>query len=1060
MTKVTILHLSDLHYKGSKAEDQQIVINALKDDINELKDKQRIDVLIFSGDLVQAGNDVDHFKGAISDFLDPIVKSTGIEKTQLFVCPGNHDIDRRIVDQEDYIELGLLKKLRSRSEINEFIDKYIDVDIKEDGLPEAFSRVKNFYKSVWVPFAAEGDVLTPFHHVRKIEVNGIKIAICTFNSAWRCTGKPENADRGNLIIGERVVDHAIRQTQDVALRIAVFHHPFDWLVESDRTAVEARLHSDFHAFFYGHVHTVNPSLSNYHVGGAIYSQVGCLYHSRDYFNGYSVVELDLAASTATIQAREYTDRLRKFIPATGALSGGEVSFEFPFLKGAGGNNLMALLATVRPEIKRLGDEHVRLATDESVQVDLEQHFICPPLSKPKSMISEGVDSQPSADEELVVKDLLDTDQNIILTGSAESGKTSIIHYMALKAATSALTTPRLPLRAKFSDFQNSRSPVWKAVRPYANEISDGKITARMVGETPILLFVDEVSLDDSPQLELIAKLVGTEKHIKWVLVADDGKARAQSKEIRDALDQMLEVKIGELTRFNIRNLSAQWLNEGIDSEVANKVFTSVMDHISRSGLPRSGYIVSLMLWTIRKGLSGERINEAVLLENIIEFMLEKMDYRDALRAEFDFASKVAVLQELAIFFRSRTGSVSKNEIVTAVIEYLNRKGLKYDGGNIVNGLIKCGIFVEIGDTVEFRYRRFQEYFTAGYIRDNRSAYEEAVSSYAWEGYRREMDIYTSRFRSETSLLGEGRKKVDGIEFLKPSLTNEDLYAYLAEGNKILPNKDRLRRMKKQPMSARKIDEFRDKADASVTRRQTSVSTAKDKSDKLASALDFVASLEVYTNFIRNIEFADSTDKAIHLSHCFDLWELQARALLSGLYEVFNDIRDDIGVDPEISEDLKKDMALISQEIEAQAKVIIPRLISSEIYNALGTEKLGHLIEEVAKDAANTKLKRVLAAFVLLHVHPGKAMDLMSSRHWHESMNDQWVDGMVEGKIYQYYLEHHLVGSVRKQFEEFIAALESRAGTNKLNTDDLRSRYRMALDRRKRQIEIKENNRKK
>lgn len=1058
MAKLTVLHLSDLHYKGPKSSDQKIVIDALKKDIEKIRLVRTINMMVFSGDIVQAGSGKPKFEEAISDVVNPIAELLNLDNSKVFICPGNHDIDREIVRNNDYIETGLLKTLKTRDSINSFIDKYIGVDVAKEPIPEAFSRIDNFYKSVWAEKAADGDIVNPFSSIRKFDFEGIKIAICTFNSSWRCTGEPGNADRGNLIIGERVVDRAIEQTQDAALRIAVFHHPFDWLTEADRTAVEARLHSDFHAFFYGHVHTVHPSFSRSPMGGAIYSQVGCLYHNRDYFNGYSIVEIDTTESTAKISAREYTDRLREFVPAIGALPNGEVSFEFPFIKGTGGNNLMALLATVRPEIKRLGDEHVRLTNDDSVKIDLEQHFICPPLSRPKRILDDSdKDTAEDQEEALTVQDVLDMEDNILLVGPPESGKTSVIHYAALKAVTDPLITPRLPLRAKFSDFEKARAPIWKAARPYANEISDGRITSRMVSETPILLFVDEVDFSNEDQLEIVLDLIESEKNIKWILVADDNQAQPKSSKNEERLAKLSKIKISELTRSEIRLLSAQWLNKDINTEVANATFNSVMEHISRSGLPKSGYIVSLILWTLRRGLSGDRINEAVLLENIIEYMLNKMDYRDASRADFDFASKVTVLQELAVFYRSASGSVTKNEVVTQVIDYLKRKGLKYDGSSIVNGLIRCGIFMEIDDTVEFRYRRFAEFFTAGYLRDNREAYDQAVASYAWEGYKREMDIYTSRYRNEVSLLSEGRKKISAMSFPTPSLNDQQLQDYLSDGEKVGLNKNRLSKMKKEPMSVRKIDEFRDKADASVDRRNRSISSSKGKSKKYTEALSFISSLEVYTNFIRNIEFADSVVKIEHLNYCFDLWEAQLKLLYSGLHEVFTEIREDMQTDPEVPDEIREDIVIISRDIEIEAKILVPRLVSSEIYSQLGTEKLEHLIEEIAEGSKYSKLKRVLAAFVLLHTNPAKAMKLMSSNKWHATMNDKWIDGMVESKIYQYYLEQHLAGELRLQFENFIVSLEAKVGVTKVHADNIKDSNRKKINKMNLIREMKERN---
>ncbi|MBG6202694.1 putative MPP superfamily phosphohydrolase [Labrenzia sp. EL_13] len=1062
MSKLTILHLSDLHHRGSTANDQKIVVEALKRDVACIKRDYSIDLLVFSGDLVQSGSSEMDFEKATLDVLDPLANELALQPGRVVVCPGNHDIDREVVRKQNYIEQGLKQTLRKRDDINNFVDQYSDTNISTNTIPEAFSRMQNFYKKVWHPMAERGANVTPFSAIQKVKINGISVAICIFNSAWRCTGEGGDADRGNLVIGERAIDLAVQKTKEVAVRIAVFHHPFDWLAEDDRTSVEARFHSDFHAFFFGHVHSTLPTFTRSPLGGAIYSQAGCLYSGRDYFNGYSIVSIDVENSTVKIDAREYSDRIRSFIPALGALPEGSVTFDFPFLQGGGGNNLMALIATVRPAIKRLGDDHVRLASDDLNQHDIERHFICPPLSRPRSVAEDEDSEQGEAGaEDITVEELLETDENVILIGPPESGKTSLIHYVALKAVTEPPKTPRLPLRAKFYDFQKGRNSIWRAVRYYANEISDGRINSKLIEDVPILLFVDEVVPSDDKQLEFILNLIKDTPNIRLILVADGNtRLTSVSSKNEDRLSNFSSVVLCELPRSSIRQLSAQWLGANVETEVTNQTFNKVMEHISRSGFPRSGYIVSLVLWTLRRRLSGELINEAVLLENIVEYMLEKMDYRDSLRSEFDFVSKVAVLQELAIFFRSTHSTVTKNTVITKVIEYLEKKGLKYDGGKIVSGFIECGIFSEIDHTVEFRYRRFEEFFTAGYFRDNRSYFKEIISSDDWGNYSRELDIYTSRFRNETSLLEEGLNKIDGTSLPVPRLDGDVLLKYLVGGGNYSLAQSRLAKMKKEPMSARKIDELRDKADASITRRRSALPDGKrNGSERLSVVRAFVSVLEIYTSFIRNIEFADNVDKVKHLDKCFDFWELHIKSLLSGLSDSFVEVREELETDPEVPDQFRDDIVQMSKDVESQVKWLLPRIVSNEIYKKLGSEKLVHLIQGVAECKDNSVLKRILASFILMDIDPICAMDMMSSKSWTDTMSDEWIIGMIESKLHQYYLEQHLTGERRKKFEKFVSTLEARLKGNKFQSDRIKGLVAQRLGKASLLAEVKERGKK-
>jgi hypothetical protein len=74
MTTVTILHLSDLHYSISEANNISIIKKALADDLERLSRRSIIpDIVIFSGDLVLAGENAEMFATVDQNFLQPIL---------------------------------------------------------------------------------------------------------------------------------------------------------------------------------------------------------------------------------------------------------------------------------------------------------------------------------------------------------------------------------------------------------------------------------------------------------------------------------------------------------------------------------------------------------------------------------------------------------------------------------------------------------------------------------------------------------------------------------------------------------------------------------------------------------------------------------------------------------------------------------------------------------------------------------------------------------------------------------------------------------------------------
>jgi predicted phosphodiesterase len=61
-------------------------------------------------------------------------------------------------------------------------------------------------------------------------------------------------DRGSLLIGEPQIHDPLNQISKADIRIAVLHHPFDWLADFDRNRVERRLMQGCDFILHGHTY--------------------------------------------------------------------------------------------------------------------------------------------------------------------------------------------------------------------------------------------------------------------------------------------------------------------------------------------------------------------------------------------------------------------------------------------------------------------------------------------------------------------------------------------------------------------------------------------------------------------------------------------------------------------------------------------------------------------------------------------------------------------------------------------------------------------------------------
>jgi predicted MPP superfamily phosphohydrolase len=1025
---ITVLHLSDLHFPGAGDTDVEIVLRALRNDVQEQITKKGIsfDLILFSGDLVNAGNSAEQYDQARSKFTEDMLAVTGLSESHVLFVPGNHDINRDVVRRDRYVELGLLQLLSNRDQINGFIGQHIDVDIGTD-LPPPLTRVAQFYKSIWTRSSASRVVVNPFLSVHSVDISDKSVGIACFNTSWRCTGEPDNADYGHLILGERIVDKAVESLADSDLRFGVLHHPISWLHEADQASVESRLQSEFDLLFCGHIHRSSPERHVAPAGDVIISQGGCLYNSRDHFNGYSIVRIKPAAQEVDIIVQEYSDQRRKFIPADRILDAGIISFPFASRGARLHAILPGMLRKVRPNIRQLANDHLSLVGANRPSFDIETHFVCPNLSERSEAAAKVADDLLGPSDVNQIESALRDSRSLTVIGRSESGKTTLAHYFAVKISNGRGDTSRLPLLARFSELRRGDNSFWRLVRNYASEISDGTLNRAFVEREPLFVVVDDVDVFVQSRSDLLKELVASRTNVRWCLMARNPAGSISVEPMAEhQFPGFRAFTIRDLPRSAIRALSAKWLKADSGEDKTDELYRTVMEQIQRTGLPRSGYIVSLMLWTVQNKSKGELLNEAVLLQNIIDFMLGRMDYTGALRREFDFNSKTAVLQSLAYHFKMTEDAQPVNDVVRFVIELLQRKGLRYDAAEIVKGFIDCGILSKIADDVSFRYRRFQEFFVAGYLRDNKESMAKAVGA-EWLEYCRELDLYTGRFRHEGELLEIGWEKLSSAQAPKPSLDRVGLSQYLESSSHPELSKTQLQRMRRERLSHEQIDGLLDKADRRVAEKQEQELEEARRTGQPTRSMQRIAyyvALEMYSQFLRNLEFVDRDAKALHLRRCLDAWELTLIHAFSIMKGAMNDVKEDVRTGPRhTGEGMSVEKRIhLMEVIEEVIKYLLPTIVAGLAYRSLGSEKLTDFIDEIAADSSVDELQRLICVFILLELDPARAIgrlgELADSGEF-----DRWTIGAVTQRLFAHYTSRPLSAELQARFEGLVAELE-------------------------------------
>ena len=296
MSTLTWLHLSDLHFRTSQTYDANVVLRELLKDVAEriAEDGLRPDLILVSGDVAFAGQAAEY--ALARRFFDDLLQTTGLGKEHLFLVPGNHDVDRRLITLPAQ---ATADQLKDRESTNQVLGHAQNRRLMFDRF-KGYAKFTREYLGGHLPFSNER-----YFYVRTLALAGLQVAVLGLNTAWLCASDEDKAK--GLLIGERQARAALEAADGAGLKIALLHHPFDWLREFDQNDSAAMLVDGCDFILHGHLHQTAATHYASPDGKVAVLACGACYESRGFPNMHNWVLLDLAAGTATVYLRRYSD---------------------------------------------------------------------------------------------------------------------------------------------------------------------------------------------------------------------------------------------------------------------------------------------------------------------------------------------------------------------------------------------------------------------------------------------------------------------------------------------------------------------------------------------------------------------------------------------------------------------------------------------------------------------------------------------------------------------------------------------------------------------------------
>ncbi|TAN70195.1 MAG: tetratricopeptide repeat protein [Methylobacter sp.] len=288
------IHLSDFHFTQSDSYEHDSVLNPLLSEIERRRNNGfQADAVFVTGDIAYSGN-VKEYQQA-TNFFDALLQSANLNKSRLFVVPGNHDLDKEAGS-------GLKRTLDDEQESVGYF-----ADGKRKYHFEKFQAFRDWFNAYFSGLKTCPPDST-CHAPETLKTHsGLCVAVLPLNSAL--FSLPDRQDHNSLWIGRRNLDAALEKLKalNADFNIALLHHPLDWLHTAECSNIKAVLQEQVDIILRGHLHENEiASIASSH-GDCLHLAAGACYQTRQYPNTALLCTVNFAAHELEVEPIRYTD---------------------------------------------------------------------------------------------------------------------------------------------------------------------------------------------------------------------------------------------------------------------------------------------------------------------------------------------------------------------------------------------------------------------------------------------------------------------------------------------------------------------------------------------------------------------------------------------------------------------------------------------------------------------------------------------------------------------------------------------------------------------------------
>lgn len=737
---MNILHLTDLHYNPESYEkfSQHNMIEKLLEYISGLNKK--IDLVIFSGDLVFKGNEIEDFQMAKREFLDKLCDKLNITENEIILSPGNHDMDRSF--RSESLEEKFETKIKDSDSLFHFF-KNKDYDFKTAiKTTENYNLfIKEYYKNVNNVFF--NDLFT----IHKKTINGTEIGVLSINSSWRSVDDTSN---GKLLFPKSLLEEALFELKNTKCKFIVLHHPIHWFKDFNQSELQNLIFKSCNIMFSGHIHE-SEITTHYKQNNGIFAHVSpaSLTWEKN-FIGFSIIEYNIYdESNAKVSKYHFSKENDNFNFID------KIEVKIPCGEEKQEQNRIREKINSKINLELLNSKDLLLTNnfDEENDYAFLELFNNPKItSRPKQDFSENLNTE---NDKIEFEILLKNENNYFIYGHDKSGKSSILKYIQLYHLKNYLKNGNIPY---YIDFKNDNSTsLINDIKKYY-ELSREK-TKDLIRSHNFRLLIDNFDPNNSFS-KVIDDFLIEFPNVNFVITCDYLTSRLYDDYQFD--DRIYKkVYLHDISRNDVRLYIEK--NEFAIKKNHDDVLNKIVSFCKQLELPLNYWTVSLLLMIHKKSQIDLSKNIYNLLDLCVDEILQKkINFLSS--SKVSFGQLKSICAHLAKFFLENNNSnqYSKTylEVLTELDEYFKiNNRIKAQSREILEYLISSGVLkIKENERVTFRLNGIFEFFIAQSMSENIAFRDELLNDSVYLSFKNEFEIYGGIKNNDTVFLDKIYKK--------------------------------------------------------------------------------------------------------------------------------------------------------------------------------------------------------------------------------------------------------------------------------------------------------------